>query len=111
MVSLGLTALIASAVIGQNAPACAQPDTAATVRSTPFMPPTMLLAADEHGTVPLIVTLTPESTKPSSVELVQSSGSVILDAAAIEAVRQTQFTAETRSCVAVGGRYFYDFVY
>ena len=51
----------------------------------------MLLASGAHGIAQLIVTLTPESTQPANVELVQSSGDIIVDAAAIEVARQTQF--------------------
>jgi outer membrane biosynthesis protein TonB len=57
----------------------------------------------------LIVTLTPGSTKPAKIELVQSTGDMILNAAAIEVARESEFTPETHACTPVGGRYFYNF--
>ena len=109
MLSLGLSVLLANASTVASGAMCSQPDSPAAVRSTPMQMPAMLLASGVHGAAQLIVTLTPESAVPSGVELVQSTGDIIFDAAAIEVVRQTQFVAETRACVAVGGRYFYEF--
>ena len=62
-----------------------------------------------HGVAQLIVTLKPESTVPAKVELVQSTGDMILDAAALEVARETQLAPETHACAPVGGRYFYEF--
>ncbi len=110
MLSLGLELLLASAsTIGANGATCTQPDTAAVVRSMPNEMPAMLLASGSHGTAQLIVTLTPESTQPAKVELAQSSGDAIVDAAAIEVARETQFAPETRACAPISGRYFYQF--
>ena len=109
MLSLGLSVLLANASTVANGAMCMQPDTPAAVRSTPEQMPAMLVASGVHGVAQLIVTLTPESSVPAKVELVQSTGDMILDAAALEVARETQFAPETHACAPVGGRYFYEF--
>jgi TonB family protein len=103
--------LATAPLIGANGTACTQPDTPAMVSAVPMQPPAMLLATDQHGTAELIVTLKPASAQPANVELLQSTGNEILDAAAVEAARKTTFYPETRACVAIGGQYFYEFDY
>ncbi len=109
MISLGLSVLLATASTVANGAMCTQPDTPPAVRSMPAQMPTMLLASGTHGTAQLIVILTAENTVPANVELVQSTGDMIFDAAALEVARETQFVPETRACAPVGGRYFYEF--
>ncbi|MBV8638812.1 MAG: TonB family protein [Candidatus Eremiobacteraeota bacterium] len=110
MVSLGLGLFLASAsIVGANGATCTQPDTPAAVRSMPSETPALLQASGSHGIAQVIVTLTPQSAQPANVELVQSTGDAIVDAAAIEVARATLFVPETRDCNPVGGRYFYEF--
>ena len=106
MLSLGLSMLLANASTVANGASCTQPDTPAAVLSIPTQMPSMLLASGSHGTAQLFVTLTAESAQPAKVELVQSTGDKILDAAAIQVARETEFAPETRACSPVGGRYF-----
>ncbi len=112
MVILGLTVLITAATLGASSTnACAKPDTPAVVNVAPAMMPPILLAYDQHGTSKLIVTLDPQRSLPSKVEMAQASGDAILDSAAMQVAQKTTFTAETQSCTAVAGRYFYDVVF
>jgi TonB family protein len=77
----------------------------------PFEPPAMLMATDQHGTAELHVWLSDKTGSPDKVELVQPSGSEIVDGAALETTKQTKFQPETRACSMVAGEYFYEFEY
>lgn len=113
MVTLGLTILMGAAALATSSSgnSCAKPDTPAVVNVQPAMVPPILLVYDGHGTSNLIVTLDPKSEMPAKVDLVQPSGDAILDSAAMQMAKKTHFTTETQSCVAVGGRYFYDVIF
>jgi TonB family protein len=109
MITLGLALFISASSVAATGSACAQPETPAAVQVAPAMMPPLLLAYDQHGTTKLIVTLAPNLTMPTKVELVQPSGDAILDSSAMQVARETAFKPETQQCSAVGGRYFYDF--
>jgi TonB family protein len=111
MVTLGLVLLMGASTLAATNGACSKADTPALVNVAPATMPPIVLAYDQHGTAKLIVTLDPNLATPTKVELLQPSGDAILDSAAMQLARKTAFTAETQSCVAVGGRYFYDVVF
>ena len=104
MFGFGLSALLAAGA------SCAQPNTVPVVVKAP-MASMLLTAIEAHGEAGVIVTLPAQNANPTDVELAQSSGDSMIDAAAVEAARHTVFSPETQDCVAVAGRYFYDVVF
>ncbi|MBV8638811.1 MAG: TonB family protein [Candidatus Eremiobacteraeota bacterium] len=102
---------MSASTVAANGAACSTPDTPAVVQVEPAMLPSILTAYEEHGTDELIVTIDPNTARPTNVKLAQPSGDAILDAAAMQVARETSFTPETQSCSPVGGEYFYDFAF
>ena len=107
MFALGLSMLLAAnnqPVVAQAS--CTNLDTLPAVSYSPDPLPIVQMSG-EHGVVRLIVTLNAGGGRPAAVSLDQTSGSGLLDNAAIAQTLRSEFASESENCAPVSGRYIY----
>jgi protein TonB len=104
----GLVALSSVApASAQESTACAEPQSAATViTAVPPQFPALAEQLGDAGEAWIQVDLAPDGTLQNA-SIRQSTGSAILDRAALEAAKSAQFKAERKNCVSVAGTYLY----
>lgn len=86
-------------------PACSQPNVQAKAVN-PITPPVPDDAAGQTGTAQVQVTLS-ASGSVEAASIYRSTGSLILDRAAVKAARTSEYTPELRDCVPVRGIYLF----
>jgi protein TonB len=104
----GLAALSSVApASAEESAACAEPQSAATViTAVPPEVPEIVEQLGDTGEAWIQVDLLPNGTLQNA-SIRQSTGSALLDRAALEAAKAAQFKAERKNCVGVAGTYLY----